>query len=68
MHPIIRAVAPYVETNGSVVVESQLDVMARVQGFVRQIAYKDGEHGHCHVSAAWWAGRGGRNWPDEHAA
>jgi multidrug efflux system membrane fusion protein len=44
MHPITRAVAPYVETNGSVVAYNQVDVMARVQGFVQQIAYKDGEH------------------------
>lgn len=43
MHPISRTVEPYIDSNGSVVAYNQVTVQARVQGFVQQIAYKDGE-------------------------
>ena len=43
MHPISRMVAPYLETTGSAVAYNQVDLMARVQGFVQQIAYTDGQ-------------------------
>ncbi|MBV9118901.1 MAG: biotin/lipoyl-binding protein, partial [Acetobacteraceae bacterium] len=43
MHPITRTVQPYLDSTGSVVAYNQVTVQARVQGFVQQIAYKDGE-------------------------
>jgi multidrug efflux system membrane fusion protein len=43
MHPIARRVSPYIVSTGSVVAYNQVTVQARVQGFVQQIAYKDGE-------------------------
>ncbi len=44
MHPIARTIAPYIESTGTVVAYNQVTVQARVQGFVQQIAYKDGDH------------------------
>ena len=43
MHPITRTVQPYLDSTGSVVAYNQVTVQARVQGFVQQIAYKDGD-------------------------
>ena len=43
MHPITRTFAPYIDSTGTVVAYNQVTVEARVQGFVQQIAYKDGE-------------------------
>ncbi|HET6183058.1 MAG TPA: efflux RND transporter periplasmic adaptor subunit [Acetobacteraceae bacterium] len=43
MHPIARTVAPYINATGMAVAYNQVTVMARVQGFVQQIAYKDGD-------------------------
>ncbi len=43
MHPITRTFAPYIESTGTVVAYNQVTVEARVQGFVQQIAYKDGD-------------------------
>jgi RND family efflux transporter MFP subunit len=43
MHPITRMVAPYIDSTGSVVAYNQVTAQARVQGFVQQIAYKDGQ-------------------------
>jgi RND family efflux transporter MFP subunit len=43
MHPITRMFAPYIDSTGTVVAYNQVTVEARVQGFVQQIAYKDGE-------------------------
>ena len=42
-HPTMRIFAPYIESTGTVVAYNQVTVMARVQGFVQQIAYTDGE-------------------------
>jgi membrane fusion protein, multidrug efflux system len=43
MHPITRMFAPYIGSTGTVVAYNQVTVEARVQGFVQQIAYTDGE-------------------------
>lgn len=43
MHPITRTFAPYVDSTGTVVAYNQVTVEARVQGFVQQITYKDGD-------------------------
>jgi len=43
MHPITRTFAPYIDSTGTVVAYNQVTVEARVQGFVQQIAYNDGE-------------------------
>jgi len=43
MRPITRTFAPYIDSTGTVVAYNQVTVEARVQGFVQQIAYKDGE-------------------------
>ena len=43
MHPITRPFAPYIDSTGTVVAYNQVTVEARVQGFVQQIAYQDGE-------------------------
>ena len=43
MHPITRTFAPYIDSTGTVVAYNQVTVEARVQGFVQQIAYKDGD-------------------------
>jgi membrane fusion protein, multidrug efflux system len=43
MHPITRMFAPYIDADGTVVAYNQVTVMARVQGFVQQIAYTDGQ-------------------------
>ena len=42
-HPTTRIFAPYIDSTGTVVAYNQVTVMARVQGFVQQIAYTDGE-------------------------
>jgi RND family efflux transporter MFP subunit len=43
MHPIARTFAPYIDSTGTVVAYNQVTAEARVQGFVQQIAYQDGE-------------------------
>ena len=43
MHPIARVFAPYDDNTGTAVAYNQVTLMARVQGFVQQIAYRDGE-------------------------
>jgi RND family efflux transporter MFP subunit len=43
MHPITRNIAPYTDSTGTVVAYNQVTVEARVQGFLQQIAYKDGD-------------------------
>jgi membrane fusion protein, multidrug efflux system len=43
MHPITRMFAPYIDADGTVIAYNQVTVMARVQGFVQQIAYTDGQ-------------------------
>jgi RND family efflux transporter MFP subunit len=43
MHPITRTFAPYIDSTGTVVAYNQVTVEARVQGFVQQISYQDGE-------------------------
>ena len=43
MHPITHTFAPYIDSTGTVVAYNQVTVMARVQGFVQQIAYTDGQ-------------------------
>jgi RND family efflux transporter MFP subunit len=43
MHPIARTFAPYIDSTGTVSAYNQVTVEARVQGFVQQIAYEDGE-------------------------
>jgi membrane fusion protein, multidrug efflux system len=43
MHPITRTFAPYIDSTGTVVAYNQVTVEARVQGFVQQIAYHDGQ-------------------------
>jgi RND family efflux transporter MFP subunit len=43
MHPITRTFAPYINATGTVVAYNQVTVEARVQGFVQQIAYQDGD-------------------------
>ena len=44
MHPIERTFAPYIDSTGTVIAYNQVTLMARVQGFVQQIAYEDGAH------------------------
>jgi RND family efflux transporter MFP subunit len=41
-HPIARAVVPYLEATGSTVAYNEVDLVARVEGFVESIDYKDG--------------------------
>ncbi|MBV8578686.1 MAG: efflux RND transporter periplasmic adaptor subunit [Acetobacteraceae bacterium] len=43
MNPITRTFAPYIDSTGTAVAYNQVTVMARVQGFVQQIAYQDGD-------------------------
>jgi RND family efflux transporter MFP subunit len=43
MHPITRTFAPYIDATGTVVAYNQVTLLARVQGFVQQIAYQDGD-------------------------
>jgi len=40
--PVSREVTPYLEATGSTVAFNQVDLMARVEGFVQSIDYKDG--------------------------
>ena len=41
-HPLARAVTPYLEATGSTVAYNSVDLVARVEGFVQSIDYKDG--------------------------
>jgi RND family efflux transporter MFP subunit len=41
--PVARAVTPYVETTGTVAAFNSVDLQARVQGFVQEIDFKDGQ-------------------------
>jgi RND family efflux transporter MFP subunit len=41
-HPVQQSVTPYFETTGSTVAYNQVDLVARVEGFLTQINYKDG--------------------------
>ncbi len=43
MHPITRTFASYIDSTGTVVAYNQVTAEARVQGFVQQIAYTDGQ-------------------------
>ncbi len=40
--PVARVVTPYLETTGSTAAFNQVDLVARVQGFVQSIDYQDG--------------------------
>ncbi len=40
--PLREAVTPYLETTGTLVAYNQVDLVARVQGFLQEIDYKDG--------------------------
>lgn len=41
-HPLRQAITPYLETSGTMVAVNQVDLLARVQGFLQEIDYKDG--------------------------
>jgi multidrug efflux system membrane fusion protein len=41
-HPLRQEVTPYLETTGSLSAYNQVDLVARVQGFLQEIDYKDG--------------------------
>jgi membrane fusion protein, multidrug efflux system len=41
-HPIARQVTPYVEATGNTAAYNQVDLVARVDGFVEEIDYQDG--------------------------
>ncbi len=41
-HPLRQTVTPYLETSGTMVAVNQVDLLARVQGFLQEIDYKDG--------------------------
>jgi len=41
-HPLRESVTPYLETTGSLSAYNQVDLVARVQGFLQEIDYKDG--------------------------
>jgi membrane fusion protein, multidrug efflux system len=41
-HPLQQSVTPYFETTGSTVAYNQVDLVARVEGFLQQINYQDG--------------------------
>jgi membrane fusion protein, multidrug efflux system len=41
-HPLRQVVTPYLETTGSLNAYNQVDLLARVQGFLQEIDYKDG--------------------------
>ena len=41
-HPIQREVTPYLEVTGNAQAVNQVDLVARVQGFLQEIDYKDG--------------------------
>ncbi|PPQ33034.1 efflux RND transporter periplasmic adaptor subunit [Rhodopila globiformis] len=41
-HPLRQSVTPYFETTGSMIAYNQVDLVARVEGFLQQINYKDG--------------------------
>jgi multidrug efflux system membrane fusion protein len=42
VHPVARAVLPYLEATGSTVAFNDVDLVARVEGFVQSIDYRDG--------------------------
>lgn len=41
-HPVVRQVTPYIEATGNTVAYNQVDLVARIDGFVQEIDYKDG--------------------------
>ncbi len=41
-HPLAREVTPYLQATGSTVAYNQVDLVARVEGFLQSIDYKDG--------------------------
>ena len=41
-HPLQQAVTPYLEVTGNTVAYNQVDLVARVSGFLQEIRYKDG--------------------------
>jgi membrane fusion protein, multidrug efflux system len=41
-HPVQQSVTPYFETSGNTVAYNQVDLLARVEGFLTQINYQDG--------------------------
>lgn len=41
-HPLTRTVTPYLEATGNTVAYNEVDLMARVEGFVQSIDYQDG--------------------------
>src|SRR4051812_49455792 len=41
-HPVRQSVTPYFETTGSMVAYNQVDLVARVEGYLTQIKYQDG--------------------------
>ncbi len=41
-HPLAREVTPYIEATGNTAAFNQLDLEARVEGFVQEIDYTDG--------------------------
>jgi membrane fusion protein, multidrug efflux system len=41
-HPLSRNVTPYLEATGNTAAYNQVDLEARIEGFVQQIAYTDG--------------------------